>query len=51
MKAELGHSILFTIGLFGPLHLARARWVRGGRRQAGIQDAGTIIIVRDLLAS
>ncbi|KAG8816694.1 hypothetical protein FRC17_000216 [Serendipita sp. 399] len=34
------------MSLFGPLQLARTRWMRGNRREAGnIRDLGTIILI------
>ncbi|CCA77927.1 hypothetical protein PIIN_00641 [Serendipita indica DSM 11827] len=39
-------NLLFTLSLFGPLQIVRARWTRGGRREpANIRDIGTILIV------
>ncbi|PVF98302.1 hypothetical protein CPB86DRAFT_705462 [Serendipita vermifera] len=39
-------NLLITMSLFGPLQIARARWIRGGRRDGGgVRDIGTIIII------
>lgn len=39
-------NLLITMSLFGPLQIARARWIRGGRREAGGgRDIGTILII------
>ncbi|KAG8851403.1 hypothetical protein FRB91_007983 [Serendipita sp. 411] len=39
-------NLLLTMSLFGPLQIARTRWMRAGRREAGnARDLGTILIV------